>query len=462
MSSNVPFSEFLAAYDAYAAPIRSHVAFADSRPEVRAALTDTTRIAFLELISRTNIKDPLKPIWVRVDRTAERLGISEKSVSRTIKMMRANGWLMPSDSHDGRNNQGEYDGREFIVTRALRKLMSLPFNPADAGPSTHGRDDGPRDSPEVELMRSEPEASTAHQLPLRQEIPAVAPLPAADLAPGSKLSKAMAIAQRIANERQSVQAEILPQPFTIENTPVENPVDNPVLPCEEDTQNDPNQTDLSDGVIYAVNKVYSLKEASVHKGAFLKDPEERQKPKLPADLVALQEELDIDARGVCSLMKLAREKGHRLQDVWKVTRDRLLNSGAKNGRAVNYLRFLLNCGDDFSYLARIKLLDQPSPGCGVRPATERTTTPYPTQAPASAAGAAPSSATSIAAAAMLEIAKACRYKRFRHVSQSMVVSFYDGVAEVTRGVERVTYVGRQMMYGLYLGISKGNLVEMKA
>ena len=106
MSSNVPYTHFLKPYSEFPSVIRSHVAIADSRPEIRTALTEKTRVAFLEIIRRANISNPDQPIWIRVDRTAERLGICTRSVSRTIKMMKEKGWLVRSTTHDGRNSQG--------------------------------------------------------------------------------------------------------------------------------------------------------------------------------------------------------------------------------------------------------------------------------------------------------------------------------------------------------------------
>lgn len=464
MSSNVPFSEFLDQYGQFNSAIRSHVAIADARPEVRAAVTDTTRVAFLEIICRANITNAQQPIWVRVDRTAERLGISTKSVSRTIKMMKKNGWLVPSKTHDGRNNRGEFDGREYLLTPAMRRLMSLPEagHQADASDS---KGDGEGTMSPLPAPQATPEiiAKPAHQLPIKQA--AVLVSQAATLPAGSNLSKALAIVQRRAIEEQAKKAAcavLAPQGVTDE--PVENPVDKPVLPCISEGAKGEEQTDLSHGVIYEVNKVFSLKEASLPKEAFFEKPGTRKTPKIPADLRSMQDELEIRPEGICALMKLARETGHRLQDIWKVKREQLLNSGAKHGRAVKYIRFLLTCGEDFSYLARVKVPDVPATGVasvprGASNAVVRPT-PVPAPAPAPTAVKAEDSAVSTAVVQLLEIAKATRFKRFRHITNGMVVRFYDGVAEVTRGIERTVVAGWRNLEGFYVGISRGNLVAV--
>lgn len=467
MSSNVPYTEFLDAYSEFNPAIRSHIAYADSRPEVRAALTETTRKAFLEIIRRASIQNPEQPIWIRVDRTADRLGVCGRTVSRTIKMMRAKGWLVPSATHDGRNSQGEFDGREYLLTPAMRQLMRLPqktnFDPDSGQPNGGNHAKGLEPTAATQRPPLDGVANT-HQLPF-QQVPTrpQAPKQAAALPAGSPLSKALAIAQRRAAEELAKQppADPTQQSHATPNpadSPVENPVDNPVFPCPAGEQNDLNRTGLSSGVIYEVNKVFSLKEASLHKRGLFLNTETGKTIRIPIDLLPLIDELGIKPEGVCKLMRLAGAKGHRLQDVWAVKRDQLLNSGAKEGRAVKYLEFLLNCGDDFAYRASIKVApgDAHTADAGKRAPTSVTRPSAAPQTPEVAAEQAPSTAL----AKLLAIAKATRFKRFRHVRSGMLVRFFDGIAEVTYGMQRSFVAGWDKLEAYYLGVSRGNLVEV--
>lgn len=465
MSSNVPYTEFLDAYSEFNPAIRSHIAYADSRPEVRAALTETTRKAFLEIIRRANIGNAEQPIWIRVDRTAERLGICGRTVSRTIKMMRAKGWLVPSATHDGRNSQGEFDGREYLLTPAMRHLMRLPqkTNFDANGGQSNGSDPGP--APTSAIHTPPPDAKAkAHQLPILQvPTPPQAPIQATELPAGSPLSKALAIAQRRAAEELAKQpapdstpaTHATPNPADL---PVDNPVDNAVLPGAASEQNDVNRTGLSSGVIYEVNKVFSLKEASLHKRGLFLNTETGKTIRIPIDLLPLVEELGISPEGVCKLMRISGTKGHRLQDVWAVKRDQILSSGAKEGRAVKYFEFLLNCGDDFAYRASIKVsLSDPHAADAGKPVPPSPARPSAApQKPAVSAQHAPDTAL----AKLLAIAKAARFKRFRHVRNGMLVRFYDGVAEVTHGMQRSFVAGWEKLEAYYLGVSRGNLVEV--
>jgi hypothetical protein len=71
----------------------------------------------------------------------------------------------------------------------------------------------------------------------------------------------------------------------------------------------------------------------------------------------------------------------------------------------------------------------------------------------------PNSPPDASIARLRAIAETCRYKTFRHVSRDMIVRFYDGFAEVTRGAVRETYPACHME-GLYKGVATGNLVEV--
>lgn len=458
MSSNVPYTEFLEQYGEFNCAIRSHVAIADARHEIRAALTETTRIAFLEIIRRANIENPQQPIWIRVDRTAARIGISTKSVSRTIKMMKKKGWLVPSATHDGRNNNGEWDGREYLLTPAMRRLMSLPEKGRqnDDGGSA-SKDEGTVIPPATPLSTTTSATNPAQQLPMRQ----AAPMPA--LPAGSKLSKALAIIHRRTIEEQAKSSTCEPRSSQVaSHESVKTLVDNPVLPYAPEAENCKEETGLSHGVIYEVNKVFSLKEASLQKRAFDENVKGEKPFNVPADLQAMQAELGITGRGIGTLMNAAKQTGHRLQDVWTVKSDTIRNAGATGGRAVKYLLFLMNCGDDFAYLARVKATDLSASKAGNRSSADKNHKARPAPA-ATAPGAAeliPSSTPSTALAKLLEIAKATRFKRFRHVSNGMVVRFFDGAAEVTRGIERVLIGGWRDLENFYVGISRGNLVPV--
>ena len=214
---------------------------------------------------------------------------------------------------------------------------------------------------------------------------------------------------------------------------------NPPVPVEVTANSAPqSETEMSHGI--GVNNCLYKKEASFNN--------EAEKPNgLPADLRPLQRELGIDLFGIFSLMGLAKQVGQRLQDVWIVKRHLLLNSGITGGRAVKYLRSLLNSGDDFAYVAR-KLAN--APGCSETRATlSEPRSPSERQ----------HSSSEASGGRLDAIAEACRYKTFRHVSREMVVRFFDGFAEVTRGAVRETYPACHME-GLYKGVAAGNLVEV--
>jgi hypothetical protein len=237
---------------------------------------------------------------------------------------------------------------------------------------------------------------------------------------------------------------------------------------------------LSDGPIYAVNKVFLKKEASLQKGAFEKeasfgetDQPQDQKTKtirIPTDLKEMMEVLGILPQGMCSLMSLAKKTGQRLQDVWKAKKDTLLNSGAKNGRAVKYLRFLLNCGEDFSYIARTKINSPPKPQSPAKPqqsvqAASQAAPGHEMNASPANADNAPQSAAStkgsIVGGQIEHVAKASRHKRFRHISKGVTVRVFDGTAEVIAGAKSVILGGWSQMQQIYLDIVLGNLVEIK-
>lgn len=200
-----------------------------------------------------------------------------------------------------------------------------------------------------------------------------------------------------------------------------------------------NETEMSHGLL-GVNKSLLKKEASFNT--------EAQKPAgLPADLRPIQRELGIEHKGMCALMKLAKEMGQRLQDVLLCKKHLLIGSGMTGGRAVNYIKSLLRSGDDFAYVARTRFA---GPGRLNGSQVIRND-----QLPAkSRSGGRKTGLTELEA-----IAVSSRFKRFRHVARTMVVQVYDGSADVINGAVRSTYYGDQME-GIYKGIAAGNLVEV--
>ena len=462
MSSNVPYTEFLEPYSEYPAAIRSHVAIADSRPEVRDAVTGLTRKVFLEIIRRANVPDPEQPVWIRVDSTAKRIGVCTRTVSRTIKMMVENGWLVRSNTHDGRNSLGEFNGCEYLLTTAMRRLMSLPVE-GTSSPKA----DGPDVNSDVacslaaRLPQSHGSEKRVENLPIRP-VARPAPQTPASLPPGSGLSKALAIAQRLADEERSKKQIIEPNsPQCSITDPAEKPTDNSVLPFEVEDENSGERTGLSCGAIYEVNKVFK-KEASLHKSCLFLNDETGKPIRLPMDLLPLVEQLGIRPAGVCKLMRIAKATGHRLQDVWKVKGPQLLSSGAKEGRASTYIEFLLNCGEDFAYRARTKIAEVITGTSTPKRAPTAPKSPSPAAdciGPSSHHGA-PKEPDHSLASQFKMIAQACRFKRFRHISKSIQVRFYgDDEAEVTNGFARTIY-DKKMLENVYKGIMAGNLVEV--
>lgn len=466
MKSISNYNDVLSVYQEYPSPIRPFLLHADTNPDIREVLTKRIRVAFIDLVARTNIADPLQPIMVRVDQTAERLGVSTKTVTRTINLMLEKGWLALHAEHDGRDRNGKYAWREFIVTASLRKLIGLPIQarPGAESDSRHGPD---------QLIEQEKPSGGANNA--TQHVSDTSPTSAAKVTSVAStatsrsylnVAKALSIAERLRNRGTKRSAGTESASDVIHNT------------GHEDTENvdaiakePPVQTDLSHGHIYAVNKVLFKKEASFQKGALDEKAETKKTPRVPADLKALQDELGIKPEGICFLMGLAKRTGQRLQDVWTAKRETLLNSGAREGRAKNYLQWLLNCGEDFSYIARTKIAAQAAViaaqgavagSAGIQakaanapsPARQAGVNGDPRRDEASR----PAGGLS---GVFDEVSKACRFKKFRHVSKSLWVRFLDGNAEVSDGMNTVVYAGSMQMHGLYMGIARGNLVEVR-
>lgn len=346
------YNDMLSAYADYPAPIRPYLLRAETHPDIRARLTKSFMRVFIDLVARTRIRKPAKEISVSVQKVASELGVSKKTVTRTISLCLDCGWFDPDPLHDGRNRWGKFSARRYLVATPLRQLIGLPIAD-DQGPSSDA-------------------------------------------------------------------------------------VDPPAPPPAKASPAAESETEMSHGI--GVNNCLSKKEASFNN--------EAEKPKgLPADLRPLQRELGIDLFGIFSLMALAKQVGQRLQDVWIAKRHLLVNSGITGGRAVKYLRSLLNSGDDFAYVAR-----------KLKNAAGNVETRPPARQP-SGMKMQPNGSPIAASDRLAAIANACRFKTFRHVIRDMTVRFYDGFAEVTRGAVRETYPACHME-GLYKGVAAGNLVEI--
>lgn len=371
MTAALTYNDVLSAYGEYPSPIRPYLLRAETHPGIRSVLTKSFLRVFIDILSRAPIADPTRPIKVRVDAVAARLALSEKTVSRTLALMKSNFWLSPAPSHDGRNNYGEFSAREFIIESPLRHLLGLP--------------------------ESRPMVDATHTLDGTQEPPNGPTYP--PLADAKKLVTGA---------------------YGESSAPPPLPVDNPS-----------SGTEMSAGVIKGVNKVFE-KEAS------FKDAT-GQNIAIPRDLSGLHTELGITLAGICSLMALAKQNRQRLQDVWHAKRDAILNAGAREGRAVEYFRYLLNCGEDFAYVARCKGPLSPSLcGAGNDLALPLIATPHAQDD------------------ALKAIAVSCRFKKYVHVKTGMQVRFFDGTAEVRRDDEFDLYASEQLI-GLYKGIANGNL-----
>ncbi|WP_379674766.1 hypothetical protein [Massilia antarctica] len=402
--SDLTYNDMLNAYAAYPAPIRPYLLRAETHPLIRPQLTKLGIRVLIDLLARTPIRDTMKPIMVKVDNVAEQLNVSTKTVGRVIRLMLSSDWLLPTTTHDGRDNNGKFSWREFIVGTPLRRLLGLPTTP-HAGHSHQAPED------------------TSHA-------------PVKDLTPQQN---APSIAGRIAP-----------------TDPITTLVSTPIAEIEENVISTPifseicrSETILSDGLIgvnKCIKKEASPKEAPQEDFTPIQPP---KREKVPQGLTELHTVLGISPRGIFKLMRLAKSKGQWLQNVWAAKGNVMLNAGAFEGRAVAYFEFLLNTGEDFDYVARCKgnmplakALDQFNAGAH----NQRPNAPVVNQVVS-------------LEDKLLAIAKQCRFKKFRHVSNGMRVKMHDGAAEVTWGQQSEIYAGEQM-HGLYKGIANGNLVEV--
>lgn len=428
---NPTYNEVLSAYTDYPAPIRPYLLRGETHPVLRDKLTKSFMRAFIDLLSRANISNPARPIWVRMDSTAKRLGISTKTVSRTIALMTEHAWLRPNEDHDGRNWQGKYAGREFILSTELRKMVGLPVDDAhDAQPGVPGTVTSSATGAASTGSPDEPAASVASALVDAADTPAKC---AEDKeTSGSAVDKSMGIRTELSDGSAGYQQK-----------QVKTPAD---------------QTKMSDGHI-GVNNVFLKKEAPLKREAFVIETQGEKTIRIPADLAEMHTVFGISGKGICALMRLAKAQCQRLQDVWKAKKEQLAKAGATGGRAVLYLQRLLSCGEDFAYIARNTAprpagASELTPSCTGPQQTPPGTPKQPNTGYAGDQGD-PSDVMNLRA-----LAKTCESRKFKHISNGMTVRFYDGSADVSRGNVYEVYAGWEMMRGLYLGVARGNLVEM--
>lgn len=181
------------------------------------------------------------------------------------------------------------------------------------------------------------------------------------------------------------------------------------------------ETEMSDGAIYVdLSLKKDLREISIKN-------REGQPPTLPAVVSNIPEETGMLETGVCKLLGVAREAGYKLEDVYLVAKPYLAKIGANAARSFRYL---------YAMLTNPKKVDY----AGKAAQERRKEEPDPVRQ-------------------LADIARACRFKRYAHVSNGMCVRFFDGTAEVTRDRNCELYAGEQMR-GLYKGIANGNLREI--
>jgi len=343
-------------------------------------LTKSFMRVVVDVLSRAPIADPVRPIKLRVDIVADDLDVSTKTVSRALNILRKNGWLRRSSDHDGRNNWGEFCSGEFILGDGLRAMLGLPTITTQH--QAQHASDAVMSANEGSACHSSQAATSAGFTPspvLAAPVPGYAA--STDDAAVPDWAKAKAEAGETTECKENAQTgtkSIAPATLIAGFNTSESlqefapcPVDKPAL-----------ETKMSDG-LYRVNKVFK-KEASFKKDAFSFTPENQPQakqpnhgqqtlPRIPADLLPLQADLGIHPFGICKLMALAKAANQRLQDVWIAKRDQILNAQAREGRAVRYFEFLLQCGEDFSYVAKQKLAGHTKPARSKKPGQAQAT-----------------------------------------------------------------------------------------
>lgn len=137
---------------------------------------------------------------------------------------------------------------------------------------------------------------------------------------------------------------------------VDNPVNNIKFPPPKHPPTPPHNWGDPHPTTGGINKGVKkacIKEASYEASFNNKKLEKTNSDiRLPASLESMQATLNIQPAGILKLMGIAKNQNQRLQDVWLAKKQNLLNSGATEGRAFHYVKFLLETGEDFAYRAQ--------------------------------------------------------------------------------------------------------------
>lgn len=376
MSPLLTYNDMLGAYAPYPAPIRPYLLRAETHPGLSQLLTKSFMRVFIDVLGRAPIKNPLIPLKLRVDVVASDLGISTKTVSRAIRFLQNSGWLNSHVHHDGRNSRGEFCAKEFLLSHELRSMLGMPTQGAVQYQSARQLDTI-ADDRGVKV-----ESSTYHNGVLYTTDTSIGvPI---EIMPGATPCNEVTCTVGIEASQVTTTTITLMPTTELQQNPTVFSVgkstgkeEMALLSVDKTTT----RTKMSHGVYIGVNKVFK-KEASFKEGAFLLNneknspettpksglidtkievplktplPQTMKQPRLPADLTEMAETLNLSPSGICALMRIAKQANQRLQDLWNVKRDQLINAGAKEGRAFRYIQFLLNTGEDFAFRARHKM-----------------------------------------------------------------------------------------------------------
>lgn len=302
--------EVIEPYLHYPPVIQNALLRVETHPTFRVLTKGTLRV-LKALVTRATATNGAIPIWARLDRVADEVGMHYKTVQRAMRTFSKIGWVRAVT--DGRSEWGVYESKEYQLSEALCVLVELPT----------------------------------------------------------------------ANTKISQGAE------------------------------------MSDGPNIDLNLKRDLREISQEKQAA--NPID-----LPPAVKEIPAETGLLPSGVCKLMGIARQFGHKLEHAYAIARPYLKQHGTSPGRSYRYLLAMLTTPKQVDYATRAEQILRAAPD----PHEE-----------------------------MQDIARSSRYKRYRHISKPMHVQFFDGRAEVTIGNDRQEYFGPQLL-GLYRGIAAGNLIEI--
>lgn len=112
-----------------------------------------------------------------------------------------------------------------------------------------------------------------------------------------------------------------------------------------DREDRASRTEMSDGAVYVdLSFKKDLREISVKKRQENPDANPITLPPTLQELV----KLGVKDTGVCRLRALARQAGHRLEDIVLVAKSFLLKGGITGGRAYRYVLALISRGSDYA------------------------------------------------------------------------------------------------------------------